>query len=76
MTTMLRSLSLETHSLAFSHHPKVLFAQKKYAKMGIMTPLHEQVVFDMSTLHAFFTKKTYEEWERFCAMKYILHATQ
>ena len=62
--------------MAFSHHPKVLLAQKKFANFGIPTPLHEQIPLDSTLLHHFFTKQSYDLWERYCAVKYILHTQE
>lgn len=74
--TILKNIQIDYQCLAFSHHPKVLLAQKRLAKLWVMTPLHEQIAFDSQTLHHFFTKQSYLLRERYCAIKYILHAQE
>ncbi len=76
MDTILWELQIDHQVLWFSHHPKVLLAQKKLAKQGIMTPIYEQVALDSTTLHEFLTKQTYVARERHCAVKYILHSQE
>ncbi len=61
---------------AFWQHQKALLVQKRLAQNGNMLQLHEQHSFDADTLHHFLTKKTYQERERRCAIKYHLHIMQ
>lgn len=76
LISCIQSLWLENYCYAFSQHTKALLAQKRLSKIGITTPLHEQIIFDTNMLHHFFTKKQYEERERHCAVKYILHTEE
>ena len=76
LESTLKTISIDAHCLAFSHHSKALLTQKQYAKVGTLTPLYEQTAFDSHLLHKFFTKKEYLEWEVYCATKYFLHARE
>ncbi len=61
------------HISCFAQHQKTQLAQKKLAAKGIMLPLHEPQIFDKTLLHALFTKKEIESWERHVIVKYIVH---
>jgi hypothetical protein len=61
---------------AFGQHQKALLVQKRLAHTGNMLQLHEQHMFDTQTLHFFLTKKSYQEREWRCAIKYHLHVMQ
>lgn len=61
---------------AFSHPPKVLLTQKRLVQQWSMLGIHEQHSFDANMLHTFFTKKSYQEREWFCALKYFTHVQQ
>ena len=74
--TVLWQVQIDHQVLWYSHFPKVLLTQKRLAKTGIMTPLHEQVALDSKTLHQFLTKQSYESREWHCAVKYLLHTQE